>query len=56
MTRPVTFATVFGLMFIPLITVLLVAAILTGAWKSAIWLSLDLVAALIFYNLFRGNE
>lgn len=56
MTRPITFATAFGLMFIPLFTALLVAAILMGAWKSAILLALDLVVALIFYNLFRVNE
>jgi hypothetical protein len=52
----VRFASDFAWWIIPPITVLLVAAIVTGAWKSAGWLVLDLVSALIFYRLFRGDR
>lgn len=45
------FSTIFGRW----ITVLLVAAIITDAWKSAGRLVLDLVAALVFYRLVRGD-
>lgn len=38
------------------IAALLVAAILAGAWTSAGWLGLDLVAALIFYRLLGGGR